>query len=121
MGIKARRDKQHLRLEVLKRWQPMGFNGRTKLLAATARRQWNIDHARRTWMIATVRIERVLKGGYHQHTLIVSCMFEHRLSAIAVMHVKIHNRHARQSMMRQRMGCGHRHIVDHAKTHRAVA
>ena len=61
MRIKTCRDKQHFRLEILKRRQPVVFNRLTEFSTAAVSRQWDVHHARRTPLSAAVRIKRVLK------------------------------------------------------------
>lgn len=59
----------------------------------------------------------MLEKTAHQHAFVAR---QRRLGAVAVVHVEIHDRDTRQSVVRDGMARGNRHIAQEAKTHGLV-
>ena len=60
----------------------------------------------------------MLEKTHHQHPFIAA---EDVFSAVAVVHVKVHNGHALQAVALHRVLGGHGHVVEKAKPHGSVA
>ena len=117
MRIKAGADKNHLRRKTLQPRQPGPLNELTHRGATGVGRHWQVEQVGRTRAAAALGVERVLEKTHHQNSLVAR---HNVFGAVAVVHIKIDNRHPLQTMALQRiLGCN-RYIVEKAKTHRPV-
>src|SRR3954471_967343 len=98
----------------MQRWQPCILYCIPELRASAVGGKRNIHHMLRAALSAAVRIEGMLKGGNHGHTGIA---LEYVFSAVAVMHVEIHNRDTVKSMHRKGMRDPYRNVVENAESH----
>ena len=117
MRIKAGADKNHLRRKTLQPRQPGPLNELTHRSATGVGRHWQVEQVGRTRAAAALGVERVLEKTHHQNSLVAR---HNVFGAIAVVHIKIDNRHPLQAMALQRILGRNRHIVEKAKTHRPV-
>ena len=116
MGIEAGGNEYELRPVLFQRRQPIVTHRRAKFGAAAARRQRNVDHFPIVVVYTTVRIQRMLECRHHQDTMIAGKNF---LGAVAVVHIEIGDRDARQSMRGESVRCADRDVVEQAKAHRS--
>ena len=114
MGIKACGKKYHLRAKAGKARQPLGAHHIAKLVAAIARFERRVNHIRvaARKRHAAKRIQRVLKRRQQHHARVVA---ENVFRAVAVVQIKIHNRHALQAVFGDGVHGGHGNIVDKTK------
>lgn len=84
----------------------------SRIAAPRVRGHGLVQHVAGPGRGATERIERVLEKTAHQHAFVAR---QRRLGAVAVVHVEIHDRDTRQSVVRDGMARGNRHIAQEAK------
>src|SRR5689334_20214904 len=84
------------------------------LFTCSARRQGKVEDMRVDGICAAIRVEGMLERGAEENTFFI---FKNIFRAIAMVHVKIDDRHAIQMMHRECLHHTDGHIVEKTKSH----
>ena len=77
-------------------------------------RKRDVDHAIRAAFDTAVRVEGMLKGGYHHHPRIIA---EDVLGAVAVVHIEVHDGHPIEPVVLECVRRTDSHVVEEAEAH----